>query len=84
MRYHFHIVDGINLHDYRGTVLSDESQARVYANEMMTYVARAKRTEKHKKFIKVTNDSGAEVFRVAVPLEKASNKCSPPDGGPKH
>ena len=50
----------------------------------MTYVARAKRTKKHKKIIKVTNDSGAEVFRVVVSLEKASNKCSPPDGGPRH
>jgi hypothetical protein len=83
MRYHFHIIDGINLHDYRGTVLADESQARVFANEMMTYVARAKRTEKHK-FIKVTNDSGAEVFRVTVPFKKASNKGSQPDSERKH
>jgi hypothetical protein len=84
MRYHFHIIDGINLLDYRGTLLADEGQARVYADEMMAYVARAKRTEKHKKFIKVTNDSGAEVFRVAVPFEKARTHCSPPDGEPKH
>jgi hypothetical protein len=82
MRYHFHIIDGINLHDYRGTILANESQARVYADEMMTYVARAKRTEKHKKFIKVTNDSGTEIFRVAVPIEKAGTQYGLPDEKP--
>jgi hypothetical protein len=71
MRFHFHIVDGINLEDYQGTVLADESQARVFANEMLAYVARAKRTEKNQKFIRVTDDSGAEVFRLAVPVERA-------------
>ena len=55
----------------------------MYANEMMPYVARAKRTEKYK-FIKVTNDSGAEVFRVAVPFKKVSNKGSQPDSERKH
>jgi hypothetical protein len=73
MRYHFHIIDGFNLRDYRSSVLADESQARVYTNEMMTYVARAKRTEKNK-FIKVTNDSSAELFRVAVPIKKVSSQ----------
>ena len=78
MRFHFHIVDGINLHDYRGTVLADESEARVYADEMLTYVARAKRTEKNQKFIKVTDGSGVEVFRVAVPVEQADSTGIPP------
>jgi hypothetical protein len=84
MRYHFHVIDGINLHDYRGTILADESQARTYANEMMAYVSRARRNEKHKKFIKVTDDGGAEIFRVAVPLEKPGHQASPPDAGLKH
>ena len=69
MRYHFHIIDGVNLNDYRGTVLASETQARVHADEMMAYVAKAKRIDKHPKFIKVTNEDGAEVFRVPVPFE---------------
>ena len=84
MRYHFHVIDGINLHDYRGTILADESQARAYANEMLAYVARARRDEKHTKFIKVTDDGGAEIFRVAVPLEQPADPGSPPDAEPKH
>jgi hypothetical protein len=71
MRYHFHIIDGVNLNDYRGTVLSNETQARVHADEMMAYVAKAKRIDKHQKFIKVTNEDGAEVFRVSVPFESS-------------
>jgi hypothetical protein len=70
MRYHFHIIDGVNLHDYHGTVLANETQARVHADEMMAYVAKTKRIDKKPKFIKVTNDDGGEVFRVPVPFEK--------------
>jgi hypothetical protein len=70
MRYHFHIIDGINLSDYRGTVLANETQARVHADEMMAYVAKAKRIDKQPKFIKVTDENGGEVFRVPVPFEK--------------
>lgn len=69
MRYHFHIVDGIDLCDYRGTILADEYEARIYAKQMMAFVARAKRTEKNRKFIMVTDNDGAEIFRLAVPVQ---------------
>lgn len=84
MRYHFHIIDGINLHDYRGTILADESQARVYADEMMAHVARAKRNERHQKFIKVTDADGAEVFRIPVPVAKAGRSGTTPKREPEH
>jgi hypothetical protein len=71
MRYHFHIIDGVDLRDYRGTLLANETQARAHADEMLTYVAKAKRLDRQPKFIKVTNEEGAEVFRVSVPYEKA-------------
>ncbi len=60
-----------NLHDYRGTLLADETQARAHANEMLTSVARAKRLDTQPKFIKVTDEDGGEVFRVSVPFENA-------------
>jgi len=69
MRYHFHIIDGVNLRDYRGILLADETQAREHAHEMLAYVAKAKRLDKQPKFIEVTDEDGAEVFRVSVPYE---------------
>jgi hypothetical protein len=72
MRYHFNIIDGINLRDYNGTILADEAEARLYAGQMLTYLARAKRAEKIQKYIEVTDDSGAEVFRLAVPSKKTA------------
>jgi len=71
MRYHFHVIDGIDICDYRGTILANESQARIYADGMLAHLARAKRAETNQKFIKVTGDDGAELFRVAVPLKNA-------------
>ena len=73
MRYHFHVIDGIDLCDYQGTILASEAEARIYADKMIIYLARAKRAEKNQKFVKVTDDDGAELFRVAVPLKKSGN-----------
>jgi hypothetical protein len=72
MRYHFNIVDGIDVPDYNGTILANEAQARLYAAQMLIYLKRGKRTEKIQKYIEVTDDRGVEVFRLAVPFKKAA------------
>lgn len=77
MRYHFHVIDGIDICDYRGTILADEYEARIYAKQMMAVVARASRTEKNQKFIQVTDNDGAEVFRLAVPMKDGGATALP-------
>jgi len=72
MRYYFNIVDGINLRDNHGTILANDAEARLYAGQMLIYLKRAKRDEKIQKYIEVTDASGEEVFRLAVPFEKAA------------
>ena len=73
MRYHFNVIDGIDVCDYLGTMLANESEARMYADIMKAHLARAKRAEKHQKVIRVTDGKGAELFRVAVPFGTAGN-----------
>jgi uncharacterized protein YegJ (DUF2314 family) len=77
MRYHFHVIDGIDICDYRGTILADEYEARIYAKQMMAVVARASRTETNQKFIQVTDNDGAEIFRLAVPVKDAGATAMP-------
>jgi hypothetical protein len=65
-RYHFHIIDGVDLRDYRGTELSDEDEARRYAEDMAQTVARWPSDKSRR--IKVTDDTGREV--LALPVSK--------------
>ena len=39
-RYHFHIVDGLEVFDSLGAVLADDEAARTRAIELATYIAK--------------------------------------------
>ncbi len=64
-RYHFHILQGVDLRDYRGTELSDDNEARRYAEEMAGTLARRPGDENRR--IKVTDETGREVLALPVP-----------------
>jgi len=64
-RYHFHVLDGVDLRDYHGTELSDEEEARRYAEDMARMLARRPGDENRR--IKVTDETGREVLALPVP-----------------
>lgn len=63
-RYHFHIIDGVNLRDYRGTELRDEAAARTWAEDMAKTIVRSSHNDK--RHIEVTGDAGREVLALPV------------------
>ena len=63
-RYHFHVVDGVEVFDSLGAVLPDDEAARGRAIELAKSFARLADTAT--KAIRVTNDEGAILFRVPI------------------
>lgn len=65
-RYHFHIVDGVEVFDSLTTVLPDNEAARLRAVELATNLGKAHLADLTTRAIRVTNDEGAVLFRVPV------------------
>jgi len=65
-RYHFHIVDGVEVFDSLESVLADNEAARSRAVELASNLGKANLADLTTKAIRVTNDEGAVLFRVPI------------------
>jgi hypothetical protein len=65
-RYHFHIVDGVEVFDSLATVLPDNEAARTRALELATNLGKAHLADPTTRAIRVTNDEGAVLFRLPI------------------
>jgi hypothetical protein len=65
-RYHFHVVDGVEVFDSLKAVLPDNEAARTRAIELATNLGKANLADLIIKTIKVTNDEGEVLFRVPI------------------
>ena len=65
-RYHFHIVDDVEVFDSLRQLLPDDEAARTRAVELATNLGKANLTDLTTKAIRVTNDQGAVLFRVPI------------------
>ena len=65
-RYHFHIVDGVEVFDSVRQVLPDNEAARTRAVELATNLGKAHLVDLTTKAFRVTNDKGAVLFRVPI------------------
>lgn len=65
-RYHFHIVNGLEIFDSLGAVLADDEAARTRAVELATNIGKTQLANSPIKSIRVTNELGAVLFRVPV------------------
>ena len=65
-RYHFHIVDGVEVFDSLKAVLPDNEAARTRAVELATNLGKAHLADLTIKAIRVTNDEGEVLFRVPI------------------
>ena len=67
-RYHFHIVDGRELSDPKGTELANDAAAEAHALELASFFSRLEeQTGERYEQVKVVSDSGDELFRLNVP-----------------
>ena len=65
-RYHFHVVDGVEVFDSLQAVLPDNEAARTRAVELATNLGKANLADLAIKTIQVINDEGAVLFRVPI------------------
>lgn len=65
-RYHFRIVDGVEVSDSLGAVLPDNETARTRAVELASNLGKAHLADLTIKAVQVTNDKGAVLFRVPI------------------
>jgi uncharacterized protein DUF6894 len=65
-RYHFHIVDGLEVFNSLGAVLADDEAARTRAIELATNIGKNQLADSPIKAIRVTNEQGAILFRVPI------------------
>ena len=65
-RYHFHVVDGVEVFDSLKSVLPDNKAARACVIELATNLGKANLADLTIKTIQVTNDEGAVLFRVPI------------------
>lgn len=63
-RFHFEIVDGVEVSDPVGTVCT-ENQAKQHAKDIAEQIAIDMGTE-HRRNVVVKDDSGAEIHKVPV------------------
>ena len=67
-RYHFHLLDGQQLSDVKGIELPSHSAARAHAGQL------AKAFHEPFRAIRVTSESGEELFRVNVDEDSKDTK----------
>ena len=65
-RYHFHVVDGVEVFDSLTTVLPNNEAARLRAVELATNLGKAHLADLTIRVVRVTNDEGAVLFRVPI------------------
>ena len=65
-RYHFHVVDGVEVFDSLTTVLPENEAARLRAVELATNLGKAHLAGLTIRVVRVTNDEGAVLFRVPI------------------
>jgi Domain of unknown function (DUF6894) len=65
-RYHFHIVDGVEVFDSAGVTLPDNEAARRRALELATNIGKTRWPHRPPKAVRVTNNEGAILFRVPI------------------
>jgi hypothetical protein len=65
-KYHFHIVDSVEVFDSLRQVLPDNEAARTRAVELATNLEKAKLADLNTKTIRVTDDDGEVLFRVPI------------------
>jgi hypothetical protein len=65
-RYHFNVVDGVEVFDSLTTVLPDNEAAQMRALELATNLGKAHLADLTTRVIRVTNDEGAVLFRVPI------------------
>ncbi len=65
-RYHFHVVDGLELFDSKGLVLADDRAARTHAEGMAASLQTSSAMDRGIKAIRVVDEEGKEVARIRV------------------
>ena len=60
-RYHFHIVDGVEVYDSLGATFPTDEAARIHAEELATLSEKLRA-----KAIRVTSETGAGLIRVPI------------------
>jgi Domain of unknown function (DUF6894) len=65
-RYHFQVVDGVEVFDSMGLMLPNDEAARRRALEMATNLEKTRFPHAPFKAIRVTNNEGTILFRVPI------------------
>ena len=65
-RYHFHIVDGLEVFDSVGATLPSDEAARVHAVKLARGFSRPQLERLRAKAVRVTSETGAVLFRVPI------------------
>ena len=65
-RFHFHILDGVNLFDSAGLELADEKAALKHAEQIASDLSKSKTMDRDQKVIRITNEDGREISRLPV------------------
>ena len=65
-RYHFHIVDGLEVFDSIGATLPSDEAARIHAEKVAKGFTRPQLERLRAKAIRVTSETGATLFLVPV------------------
>ena len=68
-RYHFHIVDGVQVFDSLGATLPTDEAARVHAERLAQRSMQSQFERLHAKAIRVTSETGAVLFRIPIPRD---------------
>lgn len=65
-RYHFHIVDGVEVFDSLGATLPTDEAARVHAEKLADRSVYPRLEKLRAKAVRVTSETGAVLFRVPI------------------
>jgi hypothetical protein len=65
-RYYFHVVDGVEIFDSHGAVLSSHGEALAHAERVANNYRNGKKADTPMKAIRVTDDKGSILFRVPI------------------
>ena len=65
-RYHFHIVDGVEVFDSIGATFQSDELARVHAEKLAGRFTRIEVYRLHANAIRVISETGAVLFRIPI------------------
>lgn len=65
LRYHFHLIDGVDIFDSIGSMFANDETARVHAKKLASDYSGSKIMDA-KANISVMNDSGKLLFRIPI------------------